>query len=223
MALVEYKKDLSTSLRRDVFPFYQPPKDSDLAMRNPKSETWARLQGDMERRELVAKLQFWADHFQISEEWLLDCVVQTLAHNFWLKHDGFDTRNWTINLPLYDDIYFSPKLVANGWIPPSGGGSQSWDDFKSSMLKQFHKELNRFRTESYTRFGALKADLRTDAKWTVMYKYGKLALEIAALEHSSLKRYSDPEQVVYRRIKRFAQENSVTLPTRRRHRVVQRS
>src|SRR4051812_21160838 len=80
MALRKYWPELLDSLRTSVFPKYRPESwnNNDPEERRAIFESWARLQSDSARKDLLTALQNWATQFRITEEWILQTALDTL-------------------------------------------------------------------------------------------------------------------------------------------------
>jgi|ERR1019366_9796852 hypothetical protein len=180
-------------------------------------ESWAQLQSDQDRLDLLAAIQQWAMKFRITEEWIMDAALETL-----LIHGPHNTRQgersdqwyWRCT-PKGFHPSFEPAFDRPFWYPPRGGWPETWDSFRGRMEVQFNSQLTKYRTMVEQKFGFDREDsLRRDAGWTVKYQKGKTAIEIAQEANLSNK-YKDPEQTVFRAVKRFAESIGLNLIQRR--------
>jgi hypothetical protein len=91
--------------------------------------------------------------------------------------------------------------------------SESWAKFEGRMRSEFKEQLFAYRRTVDVKFDIGREEhLNRDAAWTVLYQRGESVIAIS--EKADLKGYSDPEQAIFRVIKRFAE--MIGLRLRRR-------
>jgi hypothetical protein len=86
-------------------------------------------------------------------------------------------------------------------------------EFQERIGAQINGQLAHYRRDCKRRSSTSKPELTRDAQWTVRYQRGDRAKDIAG---GLFRGYQQPEQAVYRAIKRFAKGIGLTLRSRRR-------
>lgn len=224
MAIQKHWPEVLQSLRIHVAPTYEPAKTIGTASLRelggakwtvPLTETWSRFCGDERQQETRANLEHWAKGFSITEEWILEAALHTMCYYHVVRQQRKvpEKEPWYWHPEFPDFGTFVPALHANGWMPPEVGfGGEPWAKFKARMCSQFMRELERYRNETNKSYGAKKINMERDAKWTVLYRKGVPAFEIAI----GLLGYDDPEQAVYKQAARFAESIGLNLPKKPR-------
>jgi hypothetical protein len=209
-ALDEHWAEVLSTLRVDVCPIYRPRR-ADFGELIAITESWERLQSDVERKDLLRSLRRWAVEFGITEDWIFETALRTLMRFSPLIVPRIQAENesWLwIYTPGGSHPPFRPTFEDNVWYPRPEG----WQVFKRRMEKQFSAQLAKHRRLVEHTLGIGKDGMERDAKWTVLYKKGIPAFEIA----TELAGYDDAEQTVYRAVERFADSIGLMLRTHRR-------
>lgn len=210
-ALYRRWPEVLNSLQSDVSPIYRPNWHTEPSgERVPIIESWNQLRSDVERKDLLQAVHHWAAQYRITEEWIFETALDTLMrYARWdpsqIK-DEEETWLWRYNPRGYHPV-FAPKFEPDYWYP--NGWPEEWEAFKNRVEKEFSSQLAEYRRLVERKFGIGKDKMARDAEWTVLYHKGVPALEIAR----GLTGYDDPEQTVYRAVKRFA--NSIGLALRK--------
>jgi hypothetical protein len=214
-ALKTYWPEALDSLQHDVLPVYQPTLHTNDAV-TQIAESWLQLQSDLERRELLAAMQRWGERFRITEEWIFDAALETLDFYYSLLRSEKPQRNenwfWRYSatglLPCFEPTFGKSYLY-----PRYGGWPEPWEEFRNLMESEFSACLARFKRDVEFTFGIGREEtLERDAKWTARYQKGETAIEIAETE--DLSNSTDPEQLVFRAIERFARIIGLNLRRR---------
>jgi hypothetical protein len=208
------------SLMTDVLPLYTPRWHVEAEHRVAIIDRWGTFKEETGRVHLLETLLKWANAFRITEAWMFDAALETLlmycpgvrpSADRAVETDGPE-RFWQ-SVPGGFHPRFTPKLDNAVWYPPHWGVPEEWDSFKSRVESQFSSQLTQYRRMVELKFGIGREEhLYRDAVWTAKYQRGQTAIEIA--ESEDLRGFSDPEQVVFRAVDRFAK--SIALNLRRR-------
>jgi hypothetical protein len=119
---------------------------------------------------VACAVQRWAASHGISDEWLLDAVVQTLAN---LSHPR--TSHLCVYFPPEFD---SPEFVFPirvMWVP---WNEFPWNEFERNLMKQFKEQLIAYREKVQRLWGEDKPEAKTHAIWAVLWQKGMSAGQI---------------------------------------------
>ena len=162
----------------------------------------ASIEDEMRSLSSMMILRRWARGFEIRDQWIFDAAVDTILWHY-------DTGN--VNGPWFwfplesRNPPFNPT-ISGTWYP-----SESWGEFQERIGAQINGQLAHYRRDCKRRSSTSKPELTRDAQWTVRYQRGNRAKDIAA---GLFRGYQQPEQAVYRAIKRFAKDIGLTLRSR---------
>jgi hypothetical protein len=181
-----------------------------------KVDSWERFQTDCEQSVLLATLRPWAEQFRITEDWIFEAALDTLAkHSYQIAKNGDSGRQWDwAYTPRGFHPTFEPVFSDNFWYPPHLGGlREDWKQFRKRMSADFQRQLSEYRTAIEKRFEIGREErFRMEAGWTARYQKGESVADIVqSIEIGNL---ADPEQTVYRAIERFAKNIALTLRKR---------
>jgi hypothetical protein len=225
MALRKHWPELLDSLHVNVMPKYRPQWS---AFKNAEGgmwgfESWAVLQNDSERPELLKSLQDWGARFRITEAWIFQTALDTLqgyseyanAPMVFARPPGSEAEWFWLYAPRAPYPAFQPRLAykfgENVWYP-----QEDWKHFRNRVLDPFMAQMMDYRRAVEARLGAGE-NLARDAEWTARYQKGEQATEIGF----SMTTYYDL-QTVYRAVERFALAIGLNLRKVQRRRQVKR-
>lgn len=132
--LVEWP-NLLHSLRSDVLPFVAAGEEAAGHYQHLRS--FAALRGTRPVPKVFAAIQAWARVHNLSDEWILDAAVQTIAA--WHLSNRSEVK-WHY---LPDDLntpIFTPDFGGQ-WLPPV----MNWSTFKTEMDGAYRKQLRAYR------------------------------------------------------------------------------
>jgi len=165
--------------------------------------TYSALGGSIESEpkasEVCGALKSWADEYGISDAWLLDAAVQTLA--VWAS--GGTEMRWHYLAPEVP-APFQPAF-GTAWVPPL----TQWRDFKASTDKSYREQLQAYRQGVLRWWAAEAKGMPDQAIWTVLFQRGKSPGEIRLWEQR--KGHRIEEATIQMGVRRFAASIGLTL------------
>jgi hypothetical protein len=204
------------SLHEDVFPRLVELWSERLVDSSELfSKKLKQFEDALADKKLDKALRSWAMAFSVKDDWMLENARTTMyMYGANWKDPTEEWPTWIQQGPNHLMERQTFEMAFNGWwIPTENGGLQTWDEFAGNFRTELNKGLNAYRKSQSARFGVLKENAGRDARWTVRYQKGTLAVEIAKELPSA---YGDPEQTVWKAIDRFAKEINLTLRQNRR-------
>ena len=203
------------ALRRDVLPHFEPIP----VLSNGTAfvlESWQECQAAVNRSELAMALKLWGDAFLISDDWIFDAALETLATNCpQLRRPQMRDEAWRWFFGSRESHPgFDPQLNKAYWFPPRGGWPESWKEFKHRMERQFRTQLLQYKHAVETRLGVdREKQILKLAVLAVRWQKGESISQIVQTIH--IGQQADPEQATYRAIQRFSK--SIGLKLRKRN------
>jgi hypothetical protein len=208
--------EVLSALHRDVFPRLLEVWTKRLHdAPGLFAETYKQFIEAMADRELTLALRAWASSFSIKDPWMLDSARITMyMYGATWRDPQLKWTGWIQSFPEHLGMITPFEIrISAIWIPPKYGGQQTWEAFSDQLRSDFNEALNKYRKVQSVHYGVLKGNAERDARWTVMYQKGLLAVEIAEELPSA---YGDPAQTVWKAIERFAKEIGLTVRQNRR-------
>ncbi len=154
--------------------------------------------------DLAERMKYWADHFGIRDEWILDAAIHTLDRSL-RPLTGHHVKTKLVYLNG-DQPLFRFDSGLRDWAPPEYG-YETWEEFAKEQRTLLNNELASYKRAVKLRYEG-SPEMARNARWAVMFQQNKSIRQIG----SELSRnYDDPEQTVRKAIKRFAESIGLTL------------
>jgi hypothetical protein len=204
--------EMLVALRRDVYPSYIPPLGPTTRF-GVCRDSYESVSQDSSLDTLRQRLQYWADHFDIRDEWLLDAALTTMC---WARQAEQFTNCWDAWLYVYHFPVLELHLNTEIWLPPEivrFGRRESWDEFRDRIISALNSQLREYRSLVFDHYGAASTQTATHAEWTARFQKRESYATIAA---SLPVNYKNAEETVKRGVRRFAEDVGLTLRTRHR-------
>jgi hypothetical protein len=191
--------EVRSTLLRDVRPFYVPLENG-----LPRPGWSHALENFAKDSDLAERMEYWADHFGIRDEWILDAAIHTLDRSLRpLTGHHVETKWVYLN---GDQPLFRFDSGLRDWAPPEYG-YETWAEFAKEQRTLLNSELSQYKRAVSLRYQETP-EMKRNARWAVMFQHNRSIKQIGS---ELSRKYGDPEQAVRKAIKRFSESIGLTL------------